>query len=58
MRTMNKLFAVAFATLGVCALCGAIFYGATWHYGTTVMCLVLVVVIYLENKAVKNYKHR
>lgn len=56
MILMNKLFAVAFAALGTCALCGAIFCGATWHYGTTAMCMAMVTVFYLENKTIKSRK--
>lgn len=56
MRTMNTLFAVAFAAVGVCALLGALICGAAWHFGTAAMCFALVVVLHLENKSIKDYR--
>lgn len=56
MRAMNNVFAVAFATIGTCALGGAIWAGATWHYGTAVMCALLTWLFYSENKSLKTKK--
>jgi hypothetical protein len=53
---MNNVFSVAFAIIGTGALGGAIFAGATWHYGTAAICLVLILLFVSENKAIKNQK--
>lgn len=53
MRTMNNFLMGLFLLIAVMALVGAIFQGATWHYGTAVACLILSALFYSENKSLK-----
>jgi hypothetical protein len=53
MRKMNNLFAVVFTIIGVTAFSGALFCGATWHFGTAIMCAFLVIVFRAENSTSK-----
>jgi len=49
MKKANNLFAIAFAVIGILAFIGAAFQGATWHYATVVMCVILVILFLSEN---------
>jgi len=47
---MNKFFLYAFSILGIVALSGALFLGATHHYWTAGLCLVISTVIRQDAK--------
>lgn len=47
---MNKLFLNAFFILGIVALSGALFFGATHHYWTAGLCLVICLVTLLDQQ--------
>jgi len=47
---MNKFFLYAFSILGIVALSGALFFGATHHYWTAGLCLMICLVIYQDQK--------
>ena len=55
----NFCWMVLWAILGILALSGAIFCGATWHYITAAMCSVFVYMMYVDNahgiESVKQY---
>jgi len=53
MRTMNNLFLGIFLLIAVIALFSALFAGATWHYATAIMGLVLSWLFYSDNKSLK-----
>ena len=41
--TLGKIQTLAFAVLGLGAICGAIFKGAWWHISTAVICAAMAV---------------
>jgi len=49
MRAMSNFFAIVFAIIAVVAFIGAL-QGATWHYGTTIMCIVLAFIFWEEDR--------
>lgn len=53
MAKMNRIFVVFFTTLGTGAFLSALFAGATWHYGTAILCLVMSLLFISENKSLK-----
>lgn len=53
MKTLNYFFAIAFTLLGLAALIGALFFGATWHFRTTVLCTILVILFIHDNNKEK-----
>jgi len=49
MRATSNFFAILFAVIAILAFIGAL-QGATWHYGTTVMCAVLALLFWEEDR--------
>lgn len=45
MKNLNYCFAGLFGLIGIAALYGAIFAGATWHYKTFGLCAFLVCIL-------------
>jgi hypothetical protein len=53
MTRMNNIFAFLFLAMATAALAGALFAGATWHYYSSGVCLVMAWIFYSENKSLK-----
>lgn len=49
MRAMSNFFAIVFAIIAILAFIGAL-QGATWHYGTAIMCAVLAIIFWEEDR--------
>lgn len=45
LQTINKLFALCFMLLGLLALYAALFLGSTHHYGTLILCILMIIVM-------------
>lgn len=45
---MERVFGWVFAALGVCALVGVVFYGASWHWFAVGACMLLAWLCFAE----------
>lgn len=48
MRLWDLIFGWIFTVLGVCALVGVVFYGASWHWFTVGACTLLAWLCFAE----------
>lgn len=48
MRLGDLIFGWIFTVLGVCALVGVVFYGASWHWFTVGACTLLAWLCFAE----------
>ena len=52
-KTLDIFFAVVFSLTGIAALIGAIFYGATHQYATTIACAIFAAICINDYKTDK-----
>ena len=51
MKTLDRILSALFAIVGVAAMFGVLFRGATWHIVTVVMCAVMVLALMADAEA-------